>query len=405
MPGPALRLAVVGPTHPHKGGVAAHTTTLAHQLSDAGHDVTLVSWSHLYPVRLYPGEQAVPGGTPDVSPFPRTVRALSWARPASWLRAGRRLRDVDAIIVVHVIPALVPAHLALLHAAGASRRLSGRGPRSVVIAHNVLPHERRLGDRALVGAFFGQVHAVLVHSVEQAQAAGSLGAARVSVADLPPHLPGGAPVARTSYAGKPRLLSLGIVRDYKGIDLLLTALREVPGLRLTVAGEMWGESGRRVAELARHPAVAPRVDVRPGYVPADELAPMLAGHDVMALTYRHATASQNVLLAQEHGLAVLATRVGTFGDQVRDGVDGLLVPPGNQQALTDALRQLAEPGVVQRLRSTVRRPDLSGPWAGYLGRLEALATPDRDAGRLAGESATVTDAAYGLLRLALRRWS
>ena len=77
----ALTVALVGPTHPFKGGVAAHTTTLSHELSEAGHDVTLISWSHLYPSALYPGEQAVPGGAPDVEPFPRTLRVLSWARP------------------------------------------------------------------------------------------------------------------------------------------------------------------------------------------------------------------------------------------------------------------------------------------------------------------------------------
>ena len=121
-----MRVAVVGPTHPYKGGVAAHTTTLAHELAEAGHDVTLVSWSHLYPSRLYPGEQAVPGGAPDVEPFPRTVRALSWARPDTWVRTGRRLRGFDAVIVVHVIPAVVPAHLALLRAAGI-----GTGPYKV----------------------------------------------------------------------------------------------------------------------------------------------------------------------------------------------------------------------------------------------------------------------------------
>ena len=70
-----------------------------------------------------------------------------------------------------------------------------------------------------------------------------------------------------------------------------------------------------------------------GYVPADRLAPLLASHDVLALTYRSATASQNALLGQQHGLPVLASDVGTFGGQVRDGVDGLLVPPGDKAAL------------------------------------------------------------------------
>ena len=384
----ALKVAVVGPTHPYKGGVAAHTTSLAHELAEAGHDVTLVSWSHLYPSKLYPGEQAVPGGAPDVEPFPRTVRALSWARPDTWVRTGRRLRGFDVVVVVHVIPAVVPAHLALLRAAGAGRRgasaagsvrrgaASGTrrtGPRTVVIAHNVLPHETHLGDRELMQQLFERVDAVLVHSDAQARLAHELHAPRVSVTDLPPHLPGGPPVERVTHDGPPRLLALGMVREYKGVDLLMEALARVPGPTLTVAGEMWGSSGERVKELARDPRLRDRVEVHGGYVPADRLAPLLASHDVLALTYRSATASQNALLGRQHGLPVLASDVGTFGSQVRDGVDGLLVPPGDLDALVEALRRLADRDYTEQLRAAVRPPDLSGPWANYVGTIEALA--------------------------------
>ncbi|NYG07666.1 glycosyltransferase involved in cell wall biosynthesis [Phycicoccus badiiscoriae] len=377
-PSAALKVAVVGPTHPYKGGVAAHTTSLAHELAEAGHDVTLVSWSHLYPSKLYPGEQAVPGGAPDVEPFPRTVRALSWARPDTWVRTGRRLRGFDVLVVVHVIPAVVPAHLALLRAAGAGRRSLQRGrarsgPRTVVIAHNVLPHESHPGDRELMQQFLARVDSVLVHSDSQARIAYELGAPRVSVTDLPPHLPGGAPVERVDHDGPPRLLALGIVRDYKGVDLLMEALADVPGPTLTVAGEMWGSSGERVKELAQDPRLRDRVEVHGGYVPADRLAPLLASHDVLALTYRSATASQNALLGQQHGLPVLASDVGTFAAQVRDGVDGILVPPGDKAALVAALQRLAEPGITDQLRAQVRPPDLSGPWARYVGAIEALA--------------------------------
>ncbi|WP_205859463.1 glycosyltransferase family 4 protein [Phycicoccus flavus] len=364
-----LRVALVGPTHPFKGGVAAHTTTLAHELADAGHDVTLVSWSHLYPAVLYPGEQAVPGGAPDVDPFPRTIRVLSWARPDTWVRAGRRLRDVDVVVVVHVVPAVVPAHLALLRAAGAG----GAGPRVVVVAHNVLPHEPHPGDRRLVGALLGRADAVIVHSDAQARVATEVGAQRVREVDLPPHLPGGPREPRPEHDGPVRLLSLGIVRDYKGVDLLLDALRDVDGLTLTVAGELWGDAGRRVRELAADPRLAGRVEVHGGYVPADRIAGLMARHDVLALPYRSATASQNVLLARRHGLPVLAGAVGTFPRQVRDGVDGLLVAPSDRAALVGALRRLAEPGAVAALAAEVREPDLAGPWLDYVGAVEALA--------------------------------
>ncbi|MGZ4749256.1 MAG: glycosyltransferase, partial [Oryzihumus sp.] len=280
------------------------------------------------------------------------------------------------VVVVHVIPAVVPAHLVLLRAAGAGRTanasMAAPRPRSVVIAHNVLPHEPHRGDRELMAQLFQRVDAVLVHSDSQARLAYELGAARVSVADLPPHLPGGAPVDRVEHPGPPRLLALGMVRDYKGVDLLMEALAEVPGLTLTVAGEMWGASGERVRALAHDPRLRDRVEVHGGYVPADRLAPLLASHDVLALTYRSATASQNVLLGQQHGLPVLASDVGTFGAQVRDGVDGLVVPPSDKAALVAALRRLAKPGYAAELRAAVRPPDLHGPWARYIGTIEAL---------------------------------
>ena len=372
----ALRVAIVGPSHPHKGGVAAHTTMLAHHLADAGHDVTLVSWAHLYPSRLHHADATVPDGVPEVPPFPRTIRALSWARPDTWVRAGRRLRDVDAILVVHVMPPVVPAHLALLRAAGAVPGAGRPRPQSVVVCHNVLPHEPHAGDSRLMSLLFARVDSVLVHSADQARVAHDLGARRVSVADLPPHLPGGDPISRDPRTGPTRLLALGLIREYKGIDVLLRAMRSVPGVTLTIAGEIWGANRGVIGRLASDPALAGRVEIRDGYVPADALASLLADHDVLALPYRSATASQNVILGHAHGLPVLASDISPFSQQVDDGVNGLLVPPEDERALAGALRRLGDPEVRRRLAEGVQTPDLSGPWAHYLGTVEALSVDE-----------------------------
>ena len=259
----ALKVAVVGPTHPYKGGVAAHTTSLAHQLAEAGHDVTLVSWSHLYPARLYPGEQAVPGGAPDVPPVPaHRPGAVAGPVPTRGCAPDAGCAASTSVIVVHVIPPVVPAHLALLRAAGV--RVRGRGRDRATTCCRTRAHP---GDRQLMHALLDRVDAVLVHSAEQAGLAADLGAARVSVADLPPHLPGG--VARRARAddGPPRLLALGMVREYKGVDVLLRALRQVPGVTLTVAGELWGTSGTTVRQLAAEPDLRDRVRCCPATSP------------------------------------------------------------------------------------------------------------------------------------------
>jgi glycosyltransferase involved in cell wall biosynthesis len=375
-----VKIGIVGPTHPYKGGVAAHTTQTAHELAAAGHDVQLISWSRLYPNRLYPGEQAVPDGGPDLPPFAATTRPLRWDRPGSWWSAGRSLRGFDLVVIVVVVPVQVPALLTLVRAV---RRGSGRTarPRIVVIAHNVVPHETHPGGEWLMSRMLRSVDGVLVHSAEQARLARGLGVTSVTVAPLAPHLPGGLPVpsgreralARGVRPGPVRVLALGMVRDYKGFDLLLEAARAVPGVQVTIAGEQWGEAGERVRRLAADPALAGRVSVRPGYVPGVDVPGLLAEHDVLALPYRHATASQNVFLAHAHGLPVLATAVGTFPDEVRDGIDGLLVPSDDVPALTSALARLSEPGTVPALRAGLPEVDVTRPWAEYVEALTTLA--------------------------------
>ena len=381
MSGPATpagfpRVVVVGPAHPAKGGTAVHTTELARHLS-ADAEVKLVSWARQYPALLYPGEPRVPGGVPEVAEFTPTVRPLAWDSPASWVRTGRRVAAADLVVLTHVVPLQVPALLGVL----AGLRSARSAARTVVVAHNVLPHETRPGDALLVRRLLTSVDGVVVHSQEQAALAHAHGARRVVVADLPPHLPGGpridAPAgSRVPRDGGVRLLSLGVVRDYKGVDLLLEALREVHqrgfDARLTVAGELWGEAGRRVRELAGAPGLRGHVELREGYVPAAELPALLAAHDALVLPYRSATASQNAVLAFAHGLPVVATRVGTFPAQVRDGVDGVLVEPGDVAALAAGVLRLADGGL-ERLREGVQPPDLEEPWDRYLGALEEAA--------------------------------
>jgi glycosyltransferase involved in cell wall biosynthesis len=380
-----VRIALVGPTHPYKGGVAAHTTQTAHELAAAGHDVRLVSWSRLYPKALYPGEQAVPDGGPDLPPFEPTTRPLRWDRPWSWWRTGRALRDADLVVIVVVLPVQVPALLVVVRAARPAPR--------VAIVHNVVPHETHRGGEWLMTRMLHAVDGTVVHSAEQARLAREHGAARVATAALAPHPPGGLPVpagreralARPAPApGDPvRVLALGLVRDYKGYDLLLEAARDVPGVEVTIAGEQWGEAGERVRRLAADPALAGRVRVRAGYVPGVEVPELLAGHDVLALPYRHATASQNAALGHAHGLPVLASTVGTFPDDVRDGVDGLLVAPGDPGALAAALERLTRPGELARLRAGLPDVDLERPWATYLAALLGLREPAAPAaGRL-----------------------
>ena len=376
-----MRIALVGPAHPYKGGGARHTTELAHRLAAAGHDVVIESWRAQYPAWLYPGQQLL--DVPEGEPYPRTRRRLAWYRPDGWLAAGRRLASADLVVFALLTPLQVPAYLAILAALRrAPDPLLPRRPRTVVICHNVLPHERHPGDTALIRALLSRVDTVLVHSPAQAvQARGLSLANRVVAAQMPPHLPcrlegdeqcrlggddpprpppltgglpappyppgppmgglpgspsprvprwGGCPAPRTPRVSRAprwgaaptapwagRLLFFGIVRPYKGLDVLLRALARGPDyLTLTVAGEFWGGTGE-TEKLMAELGIADRVRLRPGYVQASEIPALFAAADALVLPYREATASQNALLAFAHGVPVITTTAGALADLVR----------------------------------------------------------------------------------------
>ncbi|MCY9785594.1 glycosyltransferase family 4 protein [Nocardiopsis sp. EMB25] len=362
------RVALVGPAHPYKGGGARHTTELAHRLRALGHPTAVESWRAQYPAALYPGRQTITD--PEGEPYPDTRHDLAWYRPDGWWRTGRRLAGTaDLVVLTLFSPVQVPAYLGVL-AGVRSRRADTR---VVALCHNVLPHERRAVDVSLTRALLRRVDAVVTHSPDQALLAEGLrgaGRPRPVVAHMPPHLPETGGPLPAAPGERRHLLFLGIVRPYKGVDVLLRALAAgaPEDVALTVAGEFWGGSGE-LAELAAELGVADRVRFREGYVPAADLPGLFADADAVVLPYRTATATQNVWLAHEHGAPVVATRAGTLADHVREGVDGLLCAPDDVGDLARALKEFYAPGEPERLRAGVRPVDAEPYWRAYTGRL------------------------------------
>ncbi|GGL09280.1 glycosyltransferase family 4 protein [Planomonospora parontospora] len=366
-----MRIAIVGPTYPYKGGGAAHTTELAHRLRAAGHDVVIESWKAQYPSFLYPGRQTA--DTPDGEPFGNVRRVLDWRRPDGWIACGRRLRSADLVVLAVLSPVQVPPYLGILY--GLRRRAKAVAPRVVALCHNVLPHERKPYDTPLMRALLRRVDGVLVHSQAQAELARALAPAPVTTAQMAPHLPAGARERAEPDTGRRvhrRLLFFGLVRPYKGLDLLIRALPE--GVALRVAGEFWGgqaETEALVAELG----LTGRVELRPGYVAAEDVPGLFEDVDALVLPYRSGTASQQVWLGHEQGVPVIATRVGTLGDHVTDGVDGLLAEPGSVESLREVLARFYAPGEPERLRAGVKAVDPGPYWAAYVEALVSAASP------------------------------
>lgn len=363
----SARVALVGPTHPYSGGISHHTTTLANRLIEAGHRADVVSWKAQYPKFLRDGDTHVPVDRPEVVPAAPTAQPLAWYDPIGWYRTGRRLRDRDLVVystvsAFHAIPFRVMA-------AGA-----GRGVTQSVIVHNVVPH---MGGgrihRMLNRLLYRRMDEVIVHSdAQRALALPSAGRTPVTVATMPlPDLVGiprraDDPVRVADRRPGPlRLLFFGMVREYKGVDILVDALARTADAELTIAGEFW-QPVDQFRDQIRRLGLESRVTLRPGYVPIHDTASLFGSVDALVLPYRGASASNNVELARRFGLPVVASAVGTFVRDIADDVDGYLVPPADPDALAAALTRLAEPATYHRIRAGVPFPPADENWARYV---------------------------------------
>jgi glycosyltransferase involved in cell wall biosynthesis len=356
-----MRIAVVGPTHPFKGGIAQHTTALAHHLHDAGHDVEIVSWRRQYPKVLYPGQQTV--REPELPVFPNISRDLSWNRPDSWWRAGDRLRSVDLVVVAHVTSVQAPPYRVIL-----SRARRG-SPRTIVLCHNVLPHEKRRTDAMLIKPLLARADGLLVHSELQAAVARPLTDAPIAVATMPPFMPSSFQPRSPEPGEHRRLLFFGLVRYYKGVDVLLRALVDAPSdVRLRIAGEFWGELDA-TRSLCDELGITERVEIRDGYLSAEEVPSLFADVDGLVLPYRSATGSQATWTGFEFGVPVIATRAGNLADDIVDGVNGFVAEPGDASSLAATINRLYADGAAVALRENVRPIDPEPLWRRYLAAL------------------------------------
>jgi glycosyltransferase involved in cell wall biosynthesis len=194
-------------------------------------------------------------------------------------------------------------------------------------------------------------------------------------------------VAERARQGNPSLslLAFGAIRPYKGIDLALEAVGRLPHdltVRLTIAGVCW-DGGRALRARIAALGIQDRVELREGFVSNEDAALLFSAADAAVLPYRSATQSGVVQLSFAYGVPVIATAVGGLVEAVADGVDGILCPPGNIDALAAAIERIASVG--PHLAAGVRHGGRESSFSNYaklicsaIDMLPSPLTADRD---------------------------
>lgn len=375
-----MRIDLLGPVHPWRGGIAHYTTRLARQFVDEGHDVRVVNLTRQYPDALFPGQtQRDEHASAFVIDSEQLVDSAS---PRSWWRAGQRVarRRPDLLVVQWWHPYFAPSFGTI------ARRARASDVETVFVCHNVLPHESSPADAVLARYAYGGADRFVVHAESEVPRLQRL-VWRPHVAVCPHPVydvfgghEGTRDDARAALGleGPRWLLFFGLIRPYKGLDILIDALarvRERLDVRLMIAGEVYGDVAPWQAQIDRL-GLGEAIRFEPRYLANDEVPVWMAASDAVVLPYRHATQSGIAQVAYACDRAVISTRVGGIPDVVRDGETGLLVPPEDPQALADALVRLYDDDLRDGFEAGVRAHVARLGWGRLSAAIRTGQTPD-----------------------------
>jgi glycosyltransferase involved in cell wall biosynthesis len=362
-----LRIALVGLTHPFRGGIAHYTTLLCRELRRK-HDVRFFALSRQYPGFLFPGKTQIDDSDASLQvPHEATIDSIN---PFTWISTAVKIARYKPDLIVYSWwhPFFAPAFGTIARLA----RWFG-GARSCYICHNAIPHERSPIDRLLLRYVFATGDAFIAHSQQDAddlrrfrpKATVHQNPHPTYVIFAPDDAPSTDEAKRAlGLTGKKVLLFFGFVREYKGLHYLLEAMEQLDsaeGYHLVVVGEFYDDDRKYRAALDRLERRG-QLTLIDRYVPNEDVPGYFIAADLVMVPYLSATQSGVIQIAYGFLKPVVATTVGGIPEVVVDGSTGYLVPPGDAGALGRAARDYFESNREDEFRRGIDRENHKYSW-------------------------------------------
>lgn len=343
-----MKIIVLGTSWPYRGGLATFNERLARQFMSEGHEVEIWTFTLQYPSFLFPGKTQY---TNEPVPTDLVIRRkLNSCNPFNWLRVGRAIRKAapDMLICCYWMSFFAPSYGLISSMA----RRNGK-TRCIALVHNMIPHEPNILDKLFAPYFvksqdgFVALSDSVVHDIDQ-----------LDKKDRPktfsPHpiydhygermSKAEACKALGLDASKVYMLFFGLVRAYKGLDLLLDAFAQIkdqlPDLQLIIAGEFYEDEDKYRTQMAAN-ELTDRVILRNEFIPDGDLRKYFGAADLIVQPYKTATQSGVTQVAFHFEKPMLVTNVGGLGEIVHDHKMGYACEP-SAEAIAEDLKDYFE---------------------------------------------------------------
>jgi glycosyltransferase involved in cell wall biosynthesis len=378
------KVIIIGPAHPLRGGLATFNQRLAKEYIDNGADCSICSFSLQYPSFLFPGKTQF-----TEEPAPAGISIHTWINsinPLNWWKVGNRLRKEkpDIIIVRFWLPFMGPALGTILRSVKKNKHT-----RIVCIADNIIPHEKRPGDTPFTRYFLKSCDAFITMSEKVLSDLRLFEPVKPAQFISHPLYDNFGTIISKEEARKnigvstaaPLILFFGFIRKYKGLDILLDAMKllkeqwpsvhpSLPVPQLLVAGEFY-EDETAYKEQIEKLGIGDQLILRTDFIPDSEVRNYVCAADAVIQPYRNATQSGVTPLAYHFEKPMVVTNVGGLPSLVPHEKVGLVTAPDAQAIASGIIRfyQLGENYFIPHLRTEKQQYS----WHNFMQAINALA--------------------------------
>lgn len=371
-----MKIVLIGPTYPFKGGIS-HYTTLLYQELKKKHLVRFFSFSRPYPKFLFPGNASFDKSKKPIK-ADKVEKVIDWACPLSWFLTALKIKQFKPNLVIFpwwmwgwATPFFT---IAVLSKVLAKTKI-------LFICHNVIEHESAWWKKILakVTLFTGNFY--ITHSKQDVRNLKKFFPSKpIKKIFFPTYKPLSFQKVSKSCArkqlkvGKNIILFFGYIRPYKGLVYLLSALPEVAKvmpITLIIAGEFW-ENRKKYDNMISKLKIKKHVKIFDGYIPNEKIGLFFSAADLIILPYISATGSAVTQLAFGFNKPVVGTSVGDLPEVVESGRRGLIVPPKNPRKLADAIIKCYQENLIPVFEKNIKKDERLFSWDNLVKTIESF---------------------------------
>jgi glycosyltransferase involved in cell wall biosynthesis len=359
-----MRIAYLSTFYPFRGGI----THFNHSLYNAfkkEHEIEAYTFKRQYPDLLFPGKTQLVTEEDQIEQIP-AQRVLDTINPFSYLKTAKEILkyNPDVLVMKYWMPFFAPS---LGYVAG---RLKKSGIKTITILDNVIPHEKKFYDIPFSKYFLKRNDGFITMSDTVKNDLLSLKTdAKYMFHEHPLYDHFGQKLDKEAARKKLNipldkkvLLYFGFVRDYKGLDLLLKAMPDLPDdYYLIIAGEVYGDD-QKYYDIIHELKLEEKLHINLRYIRDDEVAEFFSAADVNILPYRSATQSGILSIAYHFELPVMVTDVGSLKQAVDHNQSGMIIPKAESKLIAEKMIEFFNSGQSKDFIQNIKRYKEQNSW-------------------------------------------